>query len=651
MRTFSGGRLTRVIAQALTLTFLWSVALLNVPLLPAKAQISMRTAATQSVAVLPFDNRSQFALGTLGEEASQAVSVELRERLLLDVLPSSEVAMVMRDLGSVPPLNDPELIRLCSELEVTMVVTGEVRRAEVTQTRSGRRGEVTLAVRLFDRVAEDAVNGALVEAYSPYLADADDATLVRKALEQAAFETIREMRTRPSVTATVLWNRDDVVYLSAGSRAGLQEGMQMAVIRGGQRIGLVEITSAERVGSYGRLVSGPQLQSGTQLRAIYRLPTRVGVPPPGKVARKKKGLETMLIGAAGLLGLANLGSAARLLGEGNIAAPGFVASDLADELELIWLPAAVLLTWGQYDEPTERSRLIGYEIWSDQVGLVEVISTQLDPRYFIDWFIGYPTTYRTASFTIDSVTGALAVASAYPTTTDPDSVVTEIVWGEGSTTIDYTWWPFGPVWGMPNQYSIKPVLAVQDIDGVWTLTRATEMSTTPNRVVPLLPPMTSGVYIHGMTATFDFYTPMGATDAIIQIARDPYDDFQVGRVYSNTISGTWTDMDPYTLAHIDVDLNQVLALPGSGDYYWYRFGSRNRHDTTYPRPFSVTDPDPNNDANDMNWVWSDVQRITLWSAAGREAAVHREREALARSKLSRTRLLSRHRGDREVHTQ
>jgi len=644
MRTFSGGRLTRVIAQALTLTFLWSAVLLNLPVLPAKAQISMRTAATQSVAVVPFNNRSQFALGTLGEEASQAVSVELRERLLLDVLPSSEVEMVMRDLGSVPPLNDPELIRLCSELEVAMVVTGEVRRAEVTQTRSGRRGEVTLAVRLFDRVAEDAVNGALVEAFSPYLADADDATLVRKALEQAAFETIREMRTRPSITATVLWNRDDVVYVSVGSRAGLQPGMQMAVIRGGQRIGLVEITSAERVGSYGRLVSGPQLQSGTQLRAIYRLPTRVGAPPPEKVARKKKGLETILMGAAGLLGLANLGSAARLLGEGNIAAPAFVACDLANELESGTLPAAVLLTWGQYAEPTEKTRLIGHEIWSDKAGLVEVVSTQLDPLYFIHYVTGYPDAYRVAAFTIDSATGAVGVASTWETTDDPESVDIGIVWGEGSTTIEYTWWPFGPVWGTPNDYYIKPVLAVQDVDGLWTLTRATELSSTANRVMPLLPPMTSGVYIHGMTATFDFYTPMGADEAIIQIARDPYDEFQVGRIYSKAISGTWTDVDPYALAHIDVDLNQVLILPGSGDYYWYRIGSRNRHDTTLPRPY----PD---DVNDRGWVWSDVQRITLWSAAGREMAIHREREALARSKLGRTRLLTRHRGDRDVHTQ
>ena len=647
MRTFSRGRLTRVIAQALTLTVLWSAVLLSLPILPAGAQISMRTAATQSVAVVPFDDRSRFPLDTMGEEAAQAVSVELRERLLLDVLPSADVQMVMRDLGLTSPLTDPELIRLSSELEVTMVVAGEVRRAEVTQNRSGRRGEVTLAVRLFDRVAEDAINGALVQANSPYLADADDTTLVRKALEQAAFQAVREMRTRPSITATVLWNRDDVVYVSAGSRAGLATGMHMAVIRGGQRIGLVEITSAEPLGAYARLVSGPQLQSGAQLRAIYRLPARAGAPPREKVARKKHNLETLLVGAAGLLGLANLGSAARLVGEGNIAAPAFVASDLANELELAYaMPCAVLLTWGQYDDPTEKSRLIGYEIWSDDVGLVDVVSTSQTgvwgPGHYIHYLTGYPSFYLVGQFTIDSATGALGFTHTGETTDDPDSVDTGIWWGEGSTVIDYTWWPWGPTWGMPTQYFIRPLLAVQDIDGLWSLTRATELSTVPNRIVPLAPPLTSSVYISGMTATFDFYSPMGANEAIIQIARDPYDNFDPGRYYSKTTSGTWTDVDPWTMVHISVDLNQVLALPGSGDYYWYRVGSRNRNDTTYPRPYPLTE------TNDANWVWSDVQRITLWSAADRQAAVHRERDALARSALTRTRLLNRYRHDREV---
>jgi len=219
MRTFIRGRVTRAIAQALTLTFLCSAMFLGYPVLPAEAQISIRAAASQSVAVVPFDNRSRFPLETLGAEASQAVTVELRERLQLDVLDPDIVAAEMRDLGLKTPLSDSELIRLASQLEVTMLVTGEVREAKIVQDRSGRHAEVTLAVTLFDRTAEGTVNGALLTGSAP-AAEGDDATLVRKALEETAFEAMQEMRTRPTITATVLWNREDIVYVSAGSAPG-----------------------------------------------------------------------------------------------------------------------------------------------------------------------------------------------------------------------------------------------------------------------------------------------------------------------------------------------------------------------------------------------------------------------------------------------
>jgi len=660
MRTFIRGRVTRVIAQALTLTFLWSAVFLGIPIVPGEAQIAMRAAATQSVAVVPFDNRSRFPLETLGAEASQAITVELRERLQLDVLSADEVAMEMRDLGIKSPLNDSELIRLASQLEVTMVVTGEVRGAEIVRDRSGRHAEVTLAVTLFDRTAEGTVNGALVKGSAP-AAEGDDVALVRKALEQAAFQAMQEMRTRPTVTATVLWNREEVVYVSAGSRSGVEAGTQMAVIRGGQRIALVQITSADALGAYGRLVSGPQLRPGDQLRALYRLPSKAGALSPARVAQKKKGMETLLIGTLGLLGLASIGSAGRLAGEGNIAAPGFTVSDLANGVALgyAWpsflgdptYPGnpAVLITFEPYDNPTEKSRVIAYEIWSDFGSLVTFTTPFVEPWWgpewnrIIHWYNNTATAYYSGSITIDPTTG-LAGFTAGVVTKDPADIIDyTITWGEGAAEITYTWPAQGPIPGRATIYRIKPVLAIQDIYGVWSLTRDTEMSTAINRVTPVSPPLAGSVSAEDMYGTFEFYTPRGADEAIIQIARDPNNSFPPSATYSKTIQGTWSGAGYYDRDSVTVNLETLLSLPGSGSYYWYRFGSRNRYDTTWPRPY------PLSEVNDSGWVWSDVQRLDL-AGGGRELAAHRERDVLARSQFGRTRLMARRRGDRPLHT-
>jgi len=657
MRTFIRGRVTRAIAQALTLTFLCSAMFLGYPVLPAEAQISIRAAASQSVAVVPFDNRSRFPLETLGAEASQAVTVELRERLQLDVLDPDIVAAEMRDLGLKTPLSDSELIRLASQLEVTMLVTGEVREAKIVQDRSGRHAEVTLAVTLFDRTAEGTVNGALLTGSAP-AAEGDDAALVRKALEETAFEAIQEMRTRPTITATVLWNREDIVYVSAGSRAGVQMGTQMAVIRGGQRLALVQITSSDPLGAYGRLVSGPQLRPGDQLRALYRLPAKVGALSPERVARKKKGMETLLIGTLGLLGLADIASGSRLLEEGSWAAPGFAVGDLANGLALgyasgpSFIPtAATIITWQPYNNPAERRRLLGYYLWADDHAVWLSVENWLGrPEWnqVIDYSIfPYAMVYFEATITLDTATGAASAVGAY-LEYDPENPPDL---GIFVTPTDYTLrlLPVGPTPGRRTTYYVKPVVAVQDIYGVWSIEAETKSSNPVVYVTPVAPPGTAGVYISGMTGTFRFYSPKGADEAILEIARDPNNTFPPAATYTQTIQGTWSDQDDYTLASMDVDLNEVLALPGSGDYYWYRFGSRNRYDTTQPRPWPLSTGPSDPQSYDLGWVWSDVQRITLWSATGREMAAHRDRSVLARSQFGRTRLMAGRRRDRPLH--
>jgi hypothetical protein len=239
MRTFSEGRLARGIASLIAAAFVWSLGFTALVAVPASAQVVTRASTSQSVAVVPFANLTELRPETLGDEAAAAVALELRDRLLLDVLPKQDVSLQMRNLGLVVPLSDVELIRLATELDVALMVTGEVRGARIVRTDEGRRGEVVLAVRLFDRMAGVDVNGALVTGQGPVIADASDELLIEKALEQTAFAAVEQMKSRPTITAMVLWARGNAVFLNVGTRGGLRTKMKMVAIRGGERIAVV----------------------------------------------------------------------------------------------------------------------------------------------------------------------------------------------------------------------------------------------------------------------------------------------------------------------------------------------------------------------------------------------------------------------------
>ena len=268
MRTFSEGRLARTIACILTAVFAWSMGFTGLTLLPAEAQIVTRATTTEAVAVIPFENRTKVRPEMLGDEASAAIAVELRDRLILDVLPKADVTLQMRDLGLRVPLSNVELVRLATELDVALAITGEVRGARIVRSPEGRYGEVVLAVRLFDRIARVDVNGALATGKGPASPGASDEVLLEKALAQAAFSAVDQMKARPTVVGMVLWARGETVFLNVGTRGGIRNGMHMVAVRGGEKIGTVEITNADAIGSYADIIEGPPLRTGDILRAV-----------------------------------------------------------------------------------------------------------------------------------------------------------------------------------------------------------------------------------------------------------------------------------------------------------------------------------------------------------------------------------------------
>jgi len=696
MRTFSEGRVARTVAYLISVVFVWSVALSGIGTLPAGAQIVTRAAMSQSVAVVPFTNLSRVRPETLGDEAAAAVAVELRDRLLLDVLPKADVDLQMRDLGLVPPLSDLDLVRLATELDLALVVAGDVRNARIARDVGGRFAEVVLAVRLFDRIARVDVNGALVRAKSPASPDASAETLMQKALEQAAFDALQQMKARPTITAMVLWARRETVFLNVGSRGGLEPGMRMVAIRGGERVAIVEVTDSDAIGSYAEIVEGPPLRTGDHLRAIYTMPGAVGEVTRAKAERKKSPFQAVVLAAGLLFGFGSFGSRARLLEEGGIAAPRFVTSNLANAsalgeggyicsllyLECVLIPiGATMSTWEPYSG-TQKSRVAVYEVYRNNVFVwPPILVERWGDNVYRDGAIG--PGYYAVTYTWDSATGALIEIA--PETDlyipefdddtglwDPDSWESfadghsddvGIFVEANSITYAVLFGPdiSGPVAGQEYVYRVKPLILEQvQVGGglyAWEVSRATEFTSTANRLVVVSAPgaysywwtfqgYSQGVYeiwdavpnpeIMGSMATFRFYSPRGADEIIVQVARDPNFDFSPEGLYTQTVQVAYG----YAFS-ANVDLSQV---PGDGDLLWWRIGGRNRRSKLAPRPY------PLDLTNDYGHVWSRQRGFTLIGAS-RAAMMHERRGDLMRARATVPRVPRRATADRVLRAE
>ncbi len=693
MRMFSEGRLARTIACILTAVFAWSMGFAGFTLLPAEAQIVTRAATTQSVAVIPFENRTDVRPETLGGEASATVAVELRDRLLLDVLPKADVILQMRDLGLRAPLSDVELVRLGTELDVSLIIAGEVRGARIVRSPEGRYAEVVLAVRLYDRIARVAVNGALVTGTGPASPDASDEVLLEKALAQAAFSAVDQMKARPTVTGMVLWARGDTVFLNVGTRGGIRNGMHMVAVRGGERIGKVEISNADAIGSYADIIEGPSLRTGDHLRAVYNLPTKAGVDRVGVAEKKKKRFETIVLAGAILFGFGSYASRTRKIDEGNIAAPGFTARQIANGAELglsgyMWSflyslrdiqpHASAIITWEAY-QGSERSRIIGYEVRRSGELVAVVVGVAGQQNLVID----APNSpgFNTLEIIIDTVSGGLAEVLPDSEAWDPDIEIDE---DTGEITINNPWFEFvddnsedagvfitpdsilygwfpselpgddlgGMYPGRFYQYQIRPLLVQQDREGIWMFDHGTEFSTVANRIVAVSPAGTfnvwyqeaeaiGGVYqsfdillnpqVSGNLATFGFYYPVGANEVILQVAADPNVNFLPPNVRTYPVSPVEGDFFTHKSIKDGIDLSLVPGNSGPGSVLWWRIGARNTNDTHEPVPI----PD---DPDERGWIWSPRRAFQIPVGGSRAAAMHEQPERLSAVRAARARV-------------
>ena len=699
MRTFSEGRLARRIAYALSSVFLWSVGFMGLAVLPASAQIVTKGASTQSIAVVQFQNKSRVNPETLGDEASAAISVELRDRLLLDVLPKADVSLQMRDLGMVPPLSDVEMVRLATELDVQMVVAGEVRGARIVQTRQGRYAEIVLLVRLFDRVARADVNGSLVKAVSPS-SDQSDEVLLEKALQQAAFAAVEQMKSRPTVAAMVLWSRADTVFLNVGTRGGVRPGMRLVAVRGGERIGLAKVTEADAIGSYATSVEGPPLRTGDSMRAVWDTPTGLKPERVGVAQARRSRFENIAVAAAVFLGFGNYASRARRTDEGNTTAPGFKALNIADGADMgisgyltsfnpsrdLQPRPAAIIKWNRY-QSSEKQRILGFWITRGGGQTVTILLTGITQDTYLIDDGRYTPGLQTLDLQLDTVDGRLTTIDPVFTPWEPSDYNFDLdqwenpTWGEfvqdnsDQATVDwYTdsffigWFPselpgddFGGMYpGVLYFYQIGPLMIKQTSIGTWEF-GGTEFSTVRNFVTGVAPAGAYGVWneftgMHlgvyreyathsnpvtfGNLATFRFYFPWGADQMQLQLARSPNFDFDQGLGVANIdlpASPPGPSGFPYCNSYYVSPQVDLSQVPGVSTLFLWRVRARNTSDT-HPAQSESYAVDDIGDPNLRGWVHSTSNFFQIGVGASRASLMHEQRAAMEAIRAARARV-------------
>ncbi len=682
MRVFSQGQLAQGWARVLIVAFVWSALGSGIVAVPASAQVTTRSATAQSVAVVPFENKSAYKPETYGAEVAAAVAADLEQRLFLNVFTVEEVTREMKTLGLGLPMSEPALVRLGTQLEVNSLVWGEVREARVVMEGGERYGQVTLGVRLFDRVARADVNGALVTARSQSSAEASADDLIAKALEQAVFQAISEMKTRPTITAKVLWAKGDQMFSNTGTRGDVKPGMKMAAIRNGERIATVEITDADQTGCTGKVTSGAQLRQDDQLRAIYELPGSGPKPTIRKTVKSKaRGLEKTAITVGALALLTGMSTSSRLLAEGDVAAPDFAASALANAMELglgggvvvnpIDMPVQ-LITWTKYSN-TQAKRVAAYIIYRNDVPIEMVVPSSIGGRtYTFDDYRPPQTVpgceYRRMEIAVEPTTGETNLVSFEFDYWDPEINdqgeynPTYDDWHDGHTpqAIEFSgtdvnagifFEPATP--GVRVFYRIEPVIITNRSNDPanpdWQFDEKVEVSTPGNFVTPVAPPSLDQAMLVGSVASFQFYQPIGADEMILQVARDRGDGkpvlWQKDKILERTISGLDSSAaGGNVLETIRVNYDDLQALPGTSDTYFWRVGARNRSDNVKPRPYPLTDQ------SEYGWVWSYPHgHIILTPSLGARAALQHQRETMDRA-LGAARMNPRTRpGNRPMH--
>lgn len=358
--TYPGRMLSAIAIFALILPFLS---------LTLAAKATAQQESKEPWAVVQFADLSPVKGEGLGQMAAEALSVELSKLDQYEVLGLDAVDRAMAELGYQAPISKPdELVRLGQNLRVVNIVNGELINYRIVKEGSGRFAEVKVRVVVRDVASGLTINGAAILGTSGVrTGDVEDSTLIRDALNDAAFKASAEIGKNQLPKATVLNTLERSALINKGARSGFQKGQQVIVLRNREQVASATVAEVEPDSAFINVTRQTKgVQPGDRVQVIFDVPSlKAEFGRPGDVGRvtpRRSGNASGVISVLLVLGLAVF-----LLGQGRGGNTSIVTSLSAEATVLPNDQPAVRLSWRPDAFVKGNQTRFNWQIWRDDV--------------------------------------------------------------------------------------------------------------------------------------------------------------------------------------------------------------------------------------------------------------------------------------------
>lgn len=304
MKRIRKSRAARVLSWLLTVVMTAPVFRSMIAPIPALAQAVPTPTSVQTVIVMDFVNKSDFMGDALAAYARDAVRVELANSARFEPLTRDEIVSKARELGLHPPYDQVAISKLARELGAQAVVTGEISFVRIDTKATPKTVHVGLKVRVQEATTGDLLNGAAQIGESKARPGvSDNEAMAMEAVSNAAVLSVRQILAYNLPVATVLSlvgaaGAPLIALINRGSRDGVAPGMEMIVLRRGQVVGKLRVTTVFPTDAEAEVIDntlGVNIED--KARAIFPMPDFS--PDYTTIRAPKKPTSTSTLGTLG----------------------------------------------------------------------------------------------------------------------------------------------------------------------------------------------------------------------------------------------------------------------------------------------------------------------------------------------------------------
>jgi hypothetical protein len=248
------------------------------------------------VAILDFNNLSKYEGKMVGRRAADAVAMSLTTLAgdYFTILSRADLEKEVEAEGLSYPLDKVDMVRLGRTLGLDGIITGTVIQVGISRSNGATQAAVQVACQMLDISTEEPITGAVATGKSSpkydYTGDLD--ILVDEALNKAAYQIAQQFvsfAVRGVPEFTILTTIGSDVLLNAGSRQGIKEGMEMVVLRNGEKVGRIKVKEVTLTDATATILEAPRgIQGGDKVRIVYEAPPIGKAPLEQEIKTKAK---------------------------------------------------------------------------------------------------------------------------------------------------------------------------------------------------------------------------------------------------------------------------------------------------------------------------------------------------------------------------